>query len=98
METITLRPGENHLIRLKGLGSAGYEWMLEFFDSTVIAVEQIPHSRDEVTVPIVGSLDQRFKLTAVGPGQTLVHFTQRRRFQPRAKPHASYEVQVVVIA
>jgi predicted secreted protein len=98
METITLRRGESHLIQLKGLGSAGYEWMLESFDSTVIAVERIPHSRDEVKAPIVGSLDERFKLTAVGPGQTLVHFAQRRRFQPGAMPHASCEVRVVVIA
>lgn len=96
METLTLKPGESHLIRLPGLGSAGYQWMLEAADPKVAAVEEIVYSKEEVAAPVVGSLDQRFKLTAMGPGHTLVRFTQRRRFQPSSEPHARHEVNVIV--
>jgi predicted secreted protein len=96
MESVTLREGESHLVRLHGLGSAGYQWMLESSDPRIAAVEEILHSREEVAAPIAGSLDQRFRLTAITPGHTLVRFTQRRRFEPEREPHASYEVSVTV--
>jgi predicted secreted protein len=100
METISLKPGESHLVRLKGLGSAGYQWMVESSDAMmkIIAVEEILHTRDEVKAPVAGSLDQRFKLTALAHGETVVRFSQRRRFEPGSKPHATFELQVTVTA
>jgi len=96
METITLKPGEIHPIHLHGLGSAGYQWIVESFDPQVVVVEEILHSREQVAVPMAGSLDQQFKLTAVGPGHTSVRFAQRRRFEPARPPHASHEINVTV--
>jgi len=96
METITLKQGESHLISLHGLASAGYQWILQSIDPQIAVVEEILYSREEVAVPVAGSLDQRFKLTAIAPGHALVRFIQRRRFEPAGKPHASYEISVVV--
>jgi len=96
METINLKQGESHLIRLHGLGSAGYQWILESSDPRIVAVEQILHSRQHFAGPIVGSLDQEFRLTATAPGESLVRFAQRRLFEQGREPHASYEVNVVV--
>jgi predicted secreted protein len=96
METITLKPGQEHRIKLPGLGATGYQWMVEPCDQKVVTVEEILHSIQEVTVPIAGSLNQEFRLTAVAPGQTSIRFNQRRRFEPDKKPHASYEITVAV--
>jgi|HubBroStandDraft_4_1064222.scaffolds.fasta_scaffold155603_2 predicted secreted protein len=96
METITLKPGQEHRITIPGLGSAGYRWIAEPYDQNVVIVEEILHSRQEVTVPIAGSLQQIFKLIAVAPGHTSVIFNQRRRFEPEKKPHVSYEISVAV--
>jgi len=96
METITLRPGENHLVNLPGLGSAGYRWMLDSCDQHVGVVEEILHSKRDVAPKIAGSLDQTFKLSAVAPGRSSVRFVQRRRFEPGKEPHASYELSLLV--
>jgi predicted secreted protein len=96
METITLKPGEEHRVSLPGLGSAGYQWMLESCDQLIAVVEEIPHSKQDVTVPIAGSLNQEFRLTAIAPGRTTIRFSQRRRFETGETPHASYEISVAV--
>jgi predicted secreted protein len=96
METITLKPGESHLISLPGLGAAGYQWMLESCDHQVAVVAEILLSRQDVTVPIAGSLNQEFRLTAIAPGHTTIRFSQRRRFETGKTPHASYEIGVAV--
>ncbi|MGA2424073.1 MAG: protease inhibitor I42 family protein [Terriglobales bacterium] len=96
METITLKPGESHLISLPGLGSAGYQWMFESSEPHIALVEEVLHSRNAVTVPITGSLNQEFRLTAIAPGHATIRFSQRRRFEPDKKPNASYEISVAV--
>jgi predicted secreted protein len=96
METITLKPGQEHRFSLPGLGSAGYQWMVESCDQRVAVVEEILHSKQEVTVPIVGSLNQEFRLTAIAAGHTSVRLVQRRRFEKSGTPHATYEMDVIV--
>jgi predicted secreted protein len=96
VETIRLKPGESHTIVLPGLGSAGYQWSVEVVDPQVAVAEEILHLRDEVTVPVAGSLDQRFRVKAIAPGQTPVRFVQKRRFGS-AQPRAFHEISVVVL-
>jgi predicted secreted protein len=96
METITLKPGQEQRITLPGLGSAGYQWMVESFDQEIVTVEEVVHSIQGVTVPTAGSLNQEFRLAAVAPGQTSIRFNQRRRFEADKKPLASYEISVAV--
>ena len=69
-----------HIIALRGLGSAGYQWAVEAVDQQIVIAEEIVRAREEFPVPIIGSLDQRFRLTAIAPGETMVRFAQRRRF------------------
>ena len=71
--------------------------MAEPYDQNVVMVEEILHSR-KATVPIAGSLQQVFRLTAVAPGHTSVSFNQRRRFEPEKEPQASYAISVAVTA
>jgi predicted secreted protein len=96
METITLKPGESRLVNLPGLGSAGYQWILESIDPQVAVVEEVLHSREEVAVRVAGSLDQKFKLTAIAPGRASVRFAQRRRFEQSGTAHASHEIDLIV--
>jgi predicted secreted protein len=97
METITLKQGESHLINLHGLGSAGYQWMLESCDPQVAVVKEVLHSKEEVAVPTAGSLGQTFKVIAIAPGHALLRFAQRRRFERGGEPHASSTVSLTVI-
>ena len=96
METVTLKPGGSHIVVLDGLGSAGYQWVVDAVDPQIATVEEVLHLREELGAPIQGSLDQRFKISAIAPGQMLVRFIQKRRFGPVAEPLSTHEINLVV--
>jgi predicted secreted protein len=96
MDTVTLNRGETHIVMLRGLGSAGYQWSLQSADPQIVDVEELLYTRESVALPIAGSLDQRFKLTAIAPGNTLVRFVQSRRFAPAEKPNATFDVSLSI--
>jgi hypothetical protein len=85
------------MVTLPGLGSAGYQWSIEAVDPQIAAVEELLHSKEDVSAPVAGSLDQRFRISAIAPGQTAVRFVQKRRFG-NAPPRASHEINLVVQA
>ena len=95
METITLRVGENHILALPGLGSAGYQWTLQSADSEIVSVEEM--LRAGAYYPAgSGSLTQRFELIALTPGKTRILFHQARSFAPNP-PHATHEIELTVV-
>jgi len=96
METITLKRGESYTVTLPGLGSAGYKWSLDSADPRVVKVEEIMHAKGSVAQPVTGSLDQRFKLTAIAPGHTIVRFIRSRPFARAEKPNATFELSLAV--
>ena len=96
METVTLNRGESHIVELRGLGSAGYQWSLQSADPRIVGVEELLYDRESVALPMAGSMDQKFKLTAIASGHTLVRFVQSRRFAQAGPPNASFEVSLAV--
>jgi predicted secreted protein len=96
MDTLNLKPGESHIVTLRGLGSAGYRWRLKSSDPRIAAVEEVLLTKGEGTVPIAGSVDQQFRLTAIAPGNMLLRFELRRQFGQSGEPHASHEINVSV--
>jgi Chagasin family peptidase inhibitor I42 len=100
MDELRIRKGETNELTLPGLGSAGYQWIAQPCDPPIVSVEEILHTDEESLTAVrghgTGSLEQRFRLTAMTPGQAVVRFVQVRRFAPLNRPHASHEIAVTV--
>ena len=89
---VTLRAGEEHRVRLPGLGTAGYRWM-----PAVEGDEGVAEVSDAGPAPLANrrigtSADELFDIRAVGPGATRVRFVQRRPFEPDDVPPADERV------
>lgn len=97
MEHIELRVPASHVVVLKGLGSAGYRWSASVDNPKVVRIERVTAVQRTGEHPSGGnSRDEQFKLTGLAPGETIVHFSQARSFEPKKPPHATYDVEVRV--
>ena len=92
---VDLAVGEDHRVRLPGLGTAGYRWMAAVegdegvVDVIAAGVAQPANRR------IGTSADELFDIRAIGPGVARVRFLQRRPFEPDDVPPV--DVQVVEV-
>jgi predicted secreted protein len=96
-DVVELRVGEQHQVRLKGLGTAGYRWQAQVADASVAevteeGVAELPDRR------IGTSADELFAIRALAPGATTVRFEQRRPFEPADVPAADERVVEVRVA
>jgi predicted secreted protein len=88
-EAIELHVGEEHRVRLPGLGTAGYAWEHSAPAAGPVAVveaheaEEAQHERDR---PAGKSADQLFTIRALRPGKAAVTFRQRRPWEATAAP------------
>ena len=88
----TSRTGEEHRIRLAGLGTAGYRWMAAVEgDEGVVEVIAAGVARP-ANRRIGTSADELFDIRAIGPGVARVRFLQRRPFEPDDVPPADEQV------
>jgi predicted secreted protein len=91
-DVVTLRVGEEHPVRLAGLGTAGYRWApLVEGDEGVAEVSEAGVARP-ANARIGTSADELFTIEAVSPGVTRVRFVQRRPFEPDDVPAADEHV------
>ncbi len=97
MEQISLKKSEHASVTLKSLGSAGYRWSFTVDDPQVVSVERqlVRHKPEEEHSPTF-SADEVFLLTGQNPGETVVHFSQSRSFEPSKPPIAKREILVRV--
>jgi predicted secreted protein len=95
MEEIRLAAGEEIVLSLPGLGSAGYQWFVVVQNASVARVVKLA-TPTGVAPGESGSTDEQFAIQALTAGQTVLWFTQRRSFQPERPPHAVREVMVRV--
>lgn len=86
MEKIGLRVAESFTVALNSLGSAGYRWSAAVDNPPIVTVEHLE---------TVQGLE-RFSLTGLAPGETVVHFTQARSFEPGKPPRSTHDVIVRV--
>ena len=81
-ESAHLTVGEEYLLRLKGLGSAGYLWdfILEA-GATLVSVARMPTEKPALEVsatPTSHSADSLFSIRALAPGQARIRFMLQR--------------------
>jgi predicted secreted protein len=94
---LSLRVGETDTIRLPGRGTAGYVWTVgvSSADAEVVDVSEADGGGGDVGPPGASS-EHAFVLSARRPGRAVVHFEQRRPWEPDAEPLESRDVEVVV--
>lgn len=90
METATeaeLGVGEEHELRLQGLGAAGYRWSLApGQDSLPVSVRPAPAPPSAAPAP-GASVDEVFLVSAGEPGRFPLRFEQRRVWEQGSPPH-----------
>ena len=96
-QQLHLRPGEEYLVRLPGLGTVGYEWTIsvEGDEAAVTIAETAAEPPSSGDVP-GKSRDEVYVLTARQPGHAVVRFMQRRPFEPDRPPRDEREFGVQV--
>lgn len=89
---INLKVGGKYVLRLKGLGSAGYTWNYNVDgNDKVVSITREMASRP-TTAPAGGpppdtySLDYLFTIQAQEPGSVLIDFFQRRSWEKDKPP------------
>jgi predicted secreted protein len=95
--TLSLRVGETTIVRLPGLGTAGYAWTVAVSptDGEVVGVSEAGDGDGDAGPP-GASREHAFVVTARRAGTAVVHFEQRRPWEQGAEPLESRDVEVVV--
>jgi predicted secreted protein len=91
-EVVNLHVGEEHPVRLAGLGTAGYRWLALVEGPEGVADVTEAGVAEPANKRIGTSADELFTIVAVGSGVTRVRFTQRRPFEPDDVPPANERV------
>jgi predicted secreted protein len=89
---VNLRAGEEHRVRLPGLGTAGYRWMPVVEGEDGVAEVSDAGVAELANKRIGTSADELFDIRAVGPGAARVRFEQRRPFEADDVPPADEHV------
>jgi len=98
MELITLRVGERSQVVLTGLGTAGFRWSATVDQPEFVSVERVNRVHTGGNPPGSWSSAEEFSLISLAVGETIVHFTQARSFEPDKPPRAVREMVVRVLA
>lgn len=97
---ITLHPGEEYIVQLPDLPTAGYNWYYEVEKDWIISVlEQIDTKEPIHEVPEKqgGTSMIQFKIKGLKEGTVALHFFQKRDWEKKGKPVKVLEYQVQVI-
>ena len=89
---VNLRAGEEHRVRLPGLGTAGYRWMPAVEGDAGVAEVSAAGLAELANRRIGTSADELFDIRAVAPGVARVRFAQRRPFEPDDVPPAAEQI------
>jgi predicted secreted protein len=96
-DIVELQVGEQHSIKLAGLGTAGYRWRPEQLNDSDIA-EVRATSAPEPGSAVGASADEVFEIRALKPGSTNVRFAQRRPWEEDGQPANEHIVELHVKA
>ena len=91
-DIVRLRVGDEHPVRLRGLGTAGYRWAPEANSSAGVAEVTSAGTELPGTDAIGASGTELFRIRALQPGTTYVRFAQRRPWEPPDQPPAAEHV------
>lgn len=97
-DVVTLRVGQEHPVRLAGLGTAGYRWaaVVEGEEGVVdvLAAGVAAPANERIGT----SADELFTIRALRPGATRVRFAQRRPWEPDTTPAVGERVVELRVA
>jgi len=86
MEIVKLKEGGTQVIRLKGLVTAGFEWIYENSNEGVAGVQKT-FDNDGANAKNLGfSATEIFTVTALKRGEATLHFRQVRQWEPGKPP------------
>jgi predicted secreted protein len=97
---IDLKVGETYVLRLKGLGSAGYTWDYSIDGNDKVVTVSRETASNPTTAraggppPDTYSLDHLFKIQAHEPGRVLIHFFQHRTWEKGKPPLEEHVLEV----
>jgi predicted secreted protein len=97
-EVVNLRVGDEHPVRLKGLGTAGYRWMPRVEGDEGIAEVAETGLAEPADRRIGTSADELFTIRALRPGTAVVRFEQRRPFEPKDVPPVEERTMEIRVA
>ena len=83
---MNLSVGDEHPVRLEGLGTAGYRWIPRVEGGEGVAEVTEEGVAEPANRRIGTSADELFSIHARAPGATVVRFEQRRPFEPDDVP------------
>lgn len=96
METMELAVGASQPVALPGLASAGYQWFAATDNPMVAKVEKLENDQAAAAGARSGSHDELFSITALSKGNTVLHFFQKRAFQPDQAANATRDMKIIV--
>jgi predicted secreted protein len=97
-EIVRLKRGDQHIIRLRGLGTAGYEWVYENSDRKIAGVQKAyADASESLSERNLGpSATEIFTITALQPGEVTLRFQQVRQWEPGKPPREEKLVKLIV--
>jgi predicted secreted protein len=88
-DAIELRVGEEHLVTLAGLGTAGYRWGAEVENDPEVVDVVRTDGEPPATEAVGTSASEAFTLRAKRPGSVRIRFAQRRPWERDDTPPAN---------
>jgi predicted secreted protein len=100
MDLVEMHVGEERVIDLPGLATAGYVWTCTVSgDAAVLTVTFGPGTRPDQpqsSPPQTGSYPEKAVLHAAAQGRVTVHLTLARPWETAARPAQTRDIDVVV--
>lgn len=93
---IELQVQGSYTVTLEGLASAGYRWSVTVDNPQRVRVERVSALQGVENARFGHSRNEKFELTGLTPGETIVHFSQARSFEAEKPPRATYDIEVRV--
>ena len=99
-ESIELRPGQMHSRQLRGLGTAGYQWVATMDGPSSVArwsVSSIDTEEPDAAVPRPGApVDHLLTIEGVTPGRVLLRLQHKRPWEMNSGPVDEFVLDIVV--
>ena len=96
---LELKVGESYILKLKGMAAAGYIWSYTVEkndDQVTVSQSASAAANGGDNTRSSYSLDEVFIIRAIAPGQTKIHFVQRRPWEKDQPPLQEQTVDIVV--
>ena len=95
---LELRVGDQHIINLEGLGSAGYVWIFRIEgNSSIVSITKQAAVAPSLQTPEAYSTQESFRVIAESPGQVVVKFVQRHPWESDDIPPRAEKVFEILV-